>query len=86
MAGQVTAQTFTVLHSFTPLVVSFPAWTNSDGAFPDCPLILSGNVLFGEAPTGGSLGTGNGTVFAVNTDGTGFKILQHVCWFSRRRS
>ena len=36
-------------------------------------MILSGNTLYGTADDGGS--SGNGTVFAVNTDGTGFTNL-----------
>jgi len=36
-------------------------------------LILSGNTLYGTAEYGGSLG--RGTVFAVNTNGTGFTNL-----------
>ena len=36
-------------------------------------MILSGNTLYGTATDGGS--SGNGTVFAVNTDGTGFTNL-----------
>ena len=47
--------------------------TNSDGANPYAGLILSGNTLYGTACGGGS--SGNGTVFAVNTDGTGFTNL-----------
>jgi len=66
---------FTNLHSFTE--PSGPsgsgAYTNSDGADPSGGLILSGNTLYGTAHSGGSLG--HGTVFAVNTDGTGFKTL-----------
>ena len=45
----------------------------SDGANPRAGLILSGNTLYGTAVGGGS--SGNGTVFAVNTDGTGFTNL-----------
>ena len=59
---------FTNLHSFTHC-----RGTNSDGANPDAGLILSGNTLYGTASDGGS--SGNGTVFAVNTDGTGFTNL-----------
>ena len=55
---------FTILHSFTG---------GSDGADPFAGLILSGNTLYGTARFGGS--SGNGTVFAVNTDGTGFTTL-----------
>ena len=62
---------FTNLHSFTELPPPFYS-TNSDGAYPG-GLILSGNTLYGSADGGGT--AGNGTVFALNTDGTGFRIL-----------
>ena len=62
---------FTNLHSFTAM--SGASLTNSDGAYPDADLILSGNTLYGTAGSGGS--SGNGTVFKVNTDGTGFTNL-----------
>jgi uncharacterized repeat protein (TIGR03803 family) len=63
---------FTTLHSFTELSGPFP-YTNSDGRLLACRLVLSGNSLYGTAYQGGS---GNvGTVFAVNTDGTGFSTL-----------
>jgi uncharacterized repeat protein (TIGR03803 family) len=68
-AGRVTAQTFTTLHSFTLLNNS----TNSDGVSPRAGLILSGNTLYGTAFQGGS--SGNGTVFAVHTNGTSFTNL-----------
>jgi len=55
---------FTILHSFTG---------GSDGANPWAGLILSGNTLFGTAYNGGS--SGHGTVFKVNTDGSGFTTL-----------
>jgi uncharacterized repeat protein (TIGR03803 family) len=65
---------FTTLHSFTASSTnSLGIYTNSDGYFPDAGLILSGNTLYGTAFHGGS--SGQGTVFAVNTDGTGFTIL-----------
>jgi uncharacterized repeat protein (TIGR03803 family) len=60
---------FTNLHSFTATT----SGRNSDGANPYGGLILSGNTLYGMASAGGS--SGNGTVFAVNTDGTGFATL-----------
>jgi hypothetical protein len=53
------AQTFTTLHSFTAL----SGITNSDGAFPDAGLILSGNTLYGTANNGGI--SGQGAVFAI---------------------
>jgi len=66
---------FTILHSFTAGSGTYPTVTNSDGANPFGGLILSGNTLYGTADTGGS--SGNGTVFAVNCDGTGFTNLHN---------
>ena len=81
-AGRVTAQTFTVLHGFTPTVVidngNFTfGFTNSDGVRPNGGLITnsSGTILYGTASQGGN--SYNGTVFAVNTDGTGFTNLHN---------
>src|SRR6266568_2095441 len=70
-ADRVTAEPFTVLHSFTATDPNTGA--NSDGADPDAGLFLSGNTLYGTALTGGP--SGIGTVFAVNTDGKGFTNL-----------
>jgi uncharacterized repeat protein (TIGR03803 family) len=64
---------FTNLHSFAPPPTSFLVDTNTDGEFPYATLLLKGNVLYGAAVNGGS--TGKGTLFALNTDGTGFTIL-----------
>jgi uncharacterized repeat protein (TIGR03803 family) len=65
---------FTNLHSFTATHTnSAGVYTNSDGADPEGGLVLSGNTLFGAARYGGS--SGAGTVFAINTNGTGFTIL-----------
>jgi len=63
---------FTNLHSFAAGSAD-PAYTNSDGAYPQAGLSLSGNTLYGTADHGGSAGAG--TVFAVNTDGTSFTNL-----------
>src|SRR6266568_8427733 len=71
LAASGPAQTFTTLHSFTA-TPGTPA-TNSDGAGPQARLVLSGNTLYGTASAGGS--SGFGTVFAVNTNGTGFTNL-----------
>jgi len=62
---------FTNLYTLT--AIDDATETNSDGAGPYAGLILSGNTLYGAAGSGGS--SGNGTVFAVNTDGTGFTNL-----------
>jgi uncharacterized repeat protein (TIGR03803 family) len=63
---------YTNLHTFTPLSGPSPS-TNSEGAYPRAGLTLSGNALYGTAASGGS--AGRGTVFMVNTDGTGFTNL-----------
>src|SRR6266851_6454470 len=73
LTGQVTAQTFTVLHTFTS--ASGPDATNGDGANPSGSLILSGNTLYGTAVYGGS--SGWGTVFSVNINGTSFATMYH---------
>ena len=64
---------FTNLYDFTA-TPGYP-YTNSDGANPYAGLILLGNTLYGTAQNGGSAGAGNGTVFKINTDGTGFTNL-----------
>ncbi|MCX6902450.1 MAG: immunoglobulin domain-containing protein [Verrucomicrobia bacterium] len=66
---------FTNLHSFASLYYSsvLGAFTNSDGFGPRAALLLSGNTLYGTASQGGS--AGNGTVFRVNRDGSGFTNL-----------
>ena len=69
LAGQATAQPFTTLYSFTD---------GSDGGFPGTGLVLSGNTLYGTTGNGGSPQWG--TVFAVNTDGTGFTTLYSFSW------
>ena len=61
LAGRVTGQTFTTLHSFTPTT---PPSTGSDGAGPYASLILSGNTLYGTTVHGGS--SGSGTVFSLS--------------------
>jgi uncharacterized repeat protein (TIGR03803 family) len=61
---------FTNLYSFS----SPTSGTNSDGANPVAGLVLSGNTLYGTASEGGST-VNYGTVFAVNTDGSGFTVL-----------
>jgi uncharacterized repeat protein (TIGR03803 family) len=62
---------FTNLYSFTAL--DPVTQTNTDGAYPYAGLILSGNTLYGTAYQGGS--SGHGTIFKINTDGTGFTNL-----------
>jgi uncharacterized repeat protein (TIGR03803 family) len=64
--GWLHAQTFKSLYSFTG---------GSDGSGPWCSLTVSGNTLFGTTSDWPPGSSGNGTVFALNTDGTGFTTL-----------
>ena len=58
---------FTNLYNFTSLTSS---GTNSDGAFPQARLLLSGTTLYGTTYTGGS--SGAGTIFAINLNDLSF--------------
>ena len=69
LEGRVMAQTFATVHNFTAVVFG----TNGDGTTPITELILLGNTLYGTAYDGGT--NGSGTVFAINTNGTGFSTL-----------
>jgi uncharacterized repeat protein (TIGR03803 family) len=58
---------FATLHNFTGIQAT------GEGAYPAAGLFRFGNTLYGTTSEGGT--AGNGTVFAVNLDGTGFKTL-----------
>ncbi len=60
------AQTVALLHNFT---------SSPDGATPFAGLLFAGGTLYGTTEKGGSNNVG--TVFAVNTDGPGFKVLHN---------
>ena len=67
---------FTVLHRFqsTATTNSIGGPVNADGANPEAELIEgSDGYLYGVARTGGP--NGNGTVFKLGKDGTGFTVL-----------
>jgi uncharacterized repeat protein (TIGR03803 family) len=53
-------------HSFTGFALS-----GADGRFPVAGLTISGNTLYGTTLEGGASAVG-GTVFAINTDGSGY--------------
>jgi uncharacterized repeat protein (TIGR03803 family) len=68
---------FSILKQFSQLVwdpVSM-AYTNSDGAFPR-PGPVWGNTHYGTTSWGGKFGLG--TVFKINSDGTGFAVIAHI--------
>jgi len=58
------AQTYSVLHRFG----------GGDGGNPRARLVLSGSTLYGT--TWGDSGPGNGVMFKVNTDGSGYSVLR----------
>jgi uncharacterized repeat protein (TIGR03803 family) len=63
---------YTILHCFSGQY-SAPGGPPYDGTQPGGPVILSGNILYGTATLGGApinSFPADGTVFAVNTDGT----------------
>lgn len=62
---------YTDMHIFTS--VSGPASANGDGFRPCCSLVLSGGTLYGTATGGGAWGSG--TIYKINTDGSGFATL-----------
>jgi uncharacterized repeat protein (TIGR03803 family) len=66
---------FTVLKNFSnPSNYIIQIYTNNDGSAPSGRLTLVGNVLYGTASHGGM--GGNGTIFQINTDGSGFTVLK----------
>ncbi|QQG41874.1 MAG: hypothetical protein HYV90_01010 [Candidatus Woesebacteria bacterium] len=56
---------YSILHNF--------AGGGSDGATPESTLVLSGTKLYGTTFVGGD--SSLGTIFSMNTDGTGFTLL-----------
>jgi uncharacterized repeat protein (TIGR03803 family) len=68
---------FTTLYQFS---TTNGDGANSDGAFPQAGLIISGNTLYGTAESGGAWG--NGTVFQLKTDGSSFSTLHTFTAFA----
>jgi uncharacterized repeat protein (TIGR03803 family) len=58
---------YMMLHSFS--------FSTTDGAGPQGGLVLSGNTLYGTTPGGGN--NYAGTVFKINTGGSGFQIIKN---------
>lgn len=58
---------FQVLHSF--------GTGSADGQQPLGTLVLSGSTLYGTTLGGGSPDASYGTIFSINTDGTGYSVL-----------
>jgi uncharacterized repeat protein (TIGR03803 family) len=76
LAGSATAQIFGTVHGFAATSgTEGGSGANADGAYPLGGLAVVGGALYGTAQDGGSNGYGN--VYAVNTDGTGFRSLHN---------
>jgi uncharacterized repeat protein (TIGR03803 family) len=60
---------FRNLYDFSAYVSS----TNTDGKVPEASLTFSGGYLYGTTKSGG--GAAGGTLFLINTNGTGFTVL-----------
>lgn len=63
----------TNVYVFPPLQPHSPFYTNQAGAYPNSSLIISGATLYGATSDGGAYSWG--TVFGVNTNGSGFVNL-----------
>ncbi len=75
---------FTNLYIFSSAYgsVAFPSVTNTDGAnsFYAPQLVSSGNRLYGTTDRGGFYASG--TIFAINTDGSGFTNLHNFTTYA----
>jgi uncharacterized repeat protein (TIGR03803 family) len=68
----------TPAHAATMILHNFTGGT-SDGSTPSGSLTLSGSTLYGMTIQGGSsIGNGEGTIFTMNTDGSGFTLLRKL--------
>src|ERR1035441_9569970 len=62
------AQTYNILHNFGSI--------SRDGYAPLTDLVLGSKTLYGTTASGGT--NGNGTIFKINTDGSGYGILRSL--------
>jgi len=60
------------------VLYSFGSVAN-DGAYPSGSLTLSGSTLYGTTGAGGTGASPSGTIFQINTDGNGYKVLYNFC-------
>lgn len=73
VASDLNAQSFTILHPFTAATDNtLGATTNSDGAGPTGPLVVSSNAIYGVCFGGGAFGSG--TLYEMNLDGSAFTV------------
>jgi len=70
LSGQLRADSWRILHNFGE--------TNGDGYSPGSSLTLNDGTLYGTTPSGGK--GGNGTLFKLNLNGTGFTNVHAFAW------
>jgi uncharacterized repeat protein (TIGR03803 family) len=70
LAGQLSAESYRILHSFGD--------SSGDGYASVAGLALDGGTLYGTTISGGK--GGNGTLFKLSTDGTGFTNVHNFSW------
>lgn len=70
---------FTLLHVFAPFIAisNYPGYTNTEGACPYGRLIISGSTLYGTTLGGITGPYSSGTVYRLNTDGSGFTNIHY---------
>lgn len=56
------------------MLKTFSTNSNNEGCHPAAEVLLSGSTLYGTASLGGT--GGGGTIFKLNTDGTGFQVIK----------
>jgi uncharacterized repeat protein (TIGR03803 family) len=69
---------YQVLHSFNGVYILNQNGNTNDGAHPYGSLLLIGSTLYGMTQDGGTngfFGETLGTIFRINTDGTGFSLI-----------
>ncbi len=62
---------FHLLHTFSDSL--------TDGSYPQAPLTVKGSTLYGTTSRGGAAGFG--TVYSINTDGSGFAVLHNFAGY-----
>jgi uncharacterized repeat protein (TIGR03803 family) len=67
-ATSLSAQTYNILHNFGGIY--------RDGYAPLTDLVLGSNTLYGTTASGGT--NYNGTIFKINTDGSGYSIIRSL--------
>ena len=79
LSGAVLAMVTFMCDAQTNIEMVFHSFTNSpDGILPVSSLVLGpNNALYGTTLSGGNTSTKSGTLFTINVDGSGYKVLHN---------